>query len=179
MTKLLINKTILEELFKEHYNSLYYHAQSFLNDSEVAKDTVNDCFEEVWNKRNQLDISYSLKSFLYSMVRNRSLNYLKRQEVEKKYISRTLHSSGYGEDEYQDYDSVLVEIGKAIEELPPQGRSVFKKCFIENLSYKETAEELNISVNTVKTHITNSLKRLRQDLNRDLLLFFLQVSKKK
>lgn len=179
MTKLLINRTILEELFKEHYNSLYYHAYSFLNSSEAAKDIVNDCFEEIWDKRNKIDVSYSLKSFLYSMVKNRSLNYLKRLDVEKKYIDRTLYKSEYGEEEYQDFDAVLNEIMKAIEQLPPQGRVVFKKCFIENLSYKETAEELNVSVNTVKTHVTNSLKRLRQDLDRDLLLFFLHVSKKK
>lgn len=67
---------------------------------------------------------------------------------------------------------------KAIEQLPPQGRAVFKKCFIENLSYKEAAEELNVSVNTIKTHVNHSLKRLRKDLDRDVLLFFLQVRKK-
>ena len=177
MSRLLINTSILEELFKENYNSLYYHAYSFINDQELAKDIVNDVFEEVWKKRDKIDISYSPKSFLYSMVKNKCINHLRHQEVEKKYMSRAMHSSEY-DDDYKDYDPILEKIMKAIEQLPPQARTVFKKCFIENLTYKEAAEELEVSVNTVKTHVANSLKRLRQDLDRDLLLFFLHFQKK-
>lgn len=66
---------------------------------------------------------------------------------------------------------------KAVEQLPNQSRNVFKKCFIENLSYKEAAEELNVSVNTIKTHVTNSLKRLRRELNREMLMLFLIFQK--
>lgn len=89
---------------------MYYHAYSFLNDSELARDIVNDTFEEIWNKKNKLDISYSLKSFLYSMVKNRSLNHLRKQEVEKKYINRFLYVSEIDEDPYKDYDPVLVKL---------------------------------------------------------------------
>ena len=173
MSQLLLNKTVFEQLFKEHYQSLYYHAFSILNDSELSRDFVNDTFEEIWNRRNKLDISYSLKSFLYSTIRNRCINYLRKQEVERKYINRKMHETNE-EEEYKDYDLALKEIMKVIESFPAQNKIVFKKCFIENLSYKEVSTELNISVNTVKTHVSNSLKRLRKELNREklLLLFF-------
>lgn len=171
MTRLLINKTNFEQLFKENYNSLYYYAYSIVNDNELAKDLVNDSFEEIWSRRKKLDISFSLRSFLFKVVKNRCLNYLRKQEVEQKYIDRAKHNIS-DSDEFKDYEPVLAEIMKAIEQLPEQGRKVFTKCFIENLTYKEVAEELNISVNTIKTHITNSLKRLRNDLDKDSLLFF-------
>ncbi|GAB7087878.1 RNA polymerase sigma-70 factor [Marinifilum fragile] len=177
MARSLITQPIFEELFKEHYRSLYYHAYSILNDTEQARDLVNDSFEEIWNRRNKLDISYSLKSFLYNTVRNKCINYLRKQEVEKKYINRKKHDI-HEEEEYKDYDSALLEIMKAVEQLPNQSRNVFKKCFIENLSYKEAAEELNVSVNTIKTHVTNSLKRLRRELNREMLMLLLIFQKK-
>jgi RNA polymerase sigma-70 factor (ECF subfamily) len=177
LSRLILNKINFEQLFKDHYNSLYYFAYSIVNDNELAKDLVNDSFEEIWNRRKKLDISYSLKSFLYRVVRNKCLNHLKKQEVEQKYIDRAKHISDET-DEYRNYEEVMIEIMKAIEQLPEQGRKVFTKCFIENLSYKEAAEELNVSVNTIKTHVTNSLRRLRNDLDKDSLLFFLFFRKK-
>ena len=177
MSRLLLNKTNFEQLFKDHYNSLYYYAYSIVNDDELAKDLVNDSFEEIWNKRNKIDISYSLKAYLYQIVKNRCVNHLKKQEVEQKYINRTIHSVD-DSDEYKDNESVMAELMKAIEQLPEQGRKVFTKCFIENLTYKEAAEELNVSVNTIKTHVSNSLKRLRKELDKDSLLFFLFFNRK-
>ncbi|MBI9057193.1 MAG: RNA polymerase sigma-70 factor [Labilibaculum sp.] len=176
MSRLLLNKTNFEELFKENYDSLFYYAYSIVNDDELAKDLVNDSFEEIWNRRKKLDVSYSIKSFLYRVVKNRCLNHLKKQEVEQKYIDRAKHTNA-GQDEFRDYEPVMAEIMKAIEQLPEQGRKVFTKCFIENLSYKEAAEELNVSVNTIKTHVKSSLKRLRNDLDKESLLFFLLFKK--
>lgn len=177
MSRLLLNRTNFEQLFKEHYNSLYYYAYSIVNDDELAKDLVNDSFEEIWNRRKKIDISYSLKSFMYRVVKNRCLNHLKKQEVEQKYINRAKHGQEES-DEYKDYEPVMAEIMLAIEQLPEQGRKVFTKCFLENLSYKEAAEELNVSVNTIKTHVTNSLKKLRNDLDKESLLLFLLFGKK-
>ena len=177
MSRLLLNKTNFEQLFKDHYNSLYYYAYSIVNDDELAKDLVNDSFEEIWNKRNKIDISYSLKAYLYQIVKNRCVNHFRKKEVEQKYVDRTIHSVD-DSDEYKDNESVMAELMKAIEQLPEQGRKVFTKCFIENLTYKEAAEELNVSVNTIKTHVSNSLKRLRKELDKDSLLFFLFFNRK-
>ena len=176
MSRLLLNKTNFEQLFKDHYNGLYYFAYSIVNDDELAKDLVNDSFEEIWNRRKKLDISYSLKSFLYRVVKNRCLNQLKKQEVEQKYFDRAKHAPA-DTDEYRDNELVMEEIMKAIEKLPEKGRNVFKKCFIENLSYKEAAEELDVSVNTIKTHVSHALKRLRKDLDKNALLLFLFIRK--
>ncbi|WP_421920437.1 RNA polymerase sigma-70 factor [Marinifilum sp.] len=176
MSRFQLNRNNFEQLFKENYNSLYYYAYSIVNDNELAKDLVNDSYEEIWNRRNKLDISYSLLSFLYRVVKNKCINHLRKQDVEQKYLDRAkqfLEES----DEYKDYDLIMADIMKAIEQLPEQGRKVFTKCFIENLSYKEAAKDLNLSVNTIKTHVKNSLKRLRNDLDKDSLLLFFYLRK--
>jgi len=177
LKKLLINKAILEELFKENYKGLYYHAYSFTNDSDVSKDIVNDVFEQIWNRRDGIDITYSIKSLLYSMTKNKAINYLRHEEVKKKYSDYQISSSSTVEEDYRDHEALIDKIKTAIEELPPQGRTVFKMCFIENKRYKEIAEELGLSVNTVKTHISKSLKRLREDFSGELLLLFISVKK--
>ncbi|MCZ4695580.1 RNA polymerase sigma-70 factor [Ancylomarina euxinus] len=177
MKKLLINKAILEELFKENYKGLYYHAYSFTNDSDVSKDIVNDVFELIWKKRDNIDITYSIKSLLYSMTKNKAINYLRHEEVKKKYSDYKIDSSEMVEEDYRDHEALITKIKAAIEELPPQGRIIFKMCFIENRRYKEIAEELDLSVNTVKTHISKSLKRLRNDFSGEILLFFISTKK--
>ena len=177
--KLLLNTQSFEKLFKENYNGLFYHAISFLNDDELSRDIVNDVFEEIWHKRKSLDFSVSPTAMLYRMVKFKCINYLNHLKVKQKYIDRNPSKEMEDEEEYKDYDTILKKIKKEIEKLPEQGKAVFMKCFIENLSYAETAEELNISVNTVKTHVKNSLKKLRESINIDILLFFLQRILKK
>jgi len=178
LKKLLINKAILEELFKENYNSLYYYAYSFTNDSDVSKDVVNDVFEQLWKKRKGIDITYSIKSLLYSMTKNKAINYLRHEQVKKKYFDFHMESSSMIEEDYRDYDSIIEKIKSAIEKLPSQGQIIFKMCYIENRKYKEIAEELGLSINTVKTHLSNSLKRLRKEFKGELLLFFLSIIKR-
>jgi RNA polymerase sigma-70 factor (ECF subfamily) len=174
---LQINEITFEQLFNEHYDSLYYYVYSIVNDADVAKDIVNDSFLEIWNRKRVLDISYSLKYFLYKVAKNKSLNYLRKLKVEKRYIETNIGAPDV-EEENVDYEDVLVEVMKAIEQLPTQARTVFKKCFIENLSYREAADELGVSINTIKTHVRHSLKKLRNEIDKDLILIFIHFSKK-
>ena len=111
------------------------------------------------------------------MTKNKSINYLRHEKVKKKYIDYTIDSSDMIEEDYREYEGLISKIRLAIEELPPHGRTVFKMCFIENRRYKEVAEELGISVNTVKTHISKSLKRLRNEFPCEMLLFFIFAKK--
>lgn len=173
MKKLLLDKTILEELFKENYKGLYYHALSFIKDENASKDIVNDVFEYFWINRKDIDISYSAKSFLYSMVRNKAINYLRHEEVKRKHINFQLSNANLELEEYENNESLIDKIKVSIGNLPPQGRVVFDMCFIQNYSYREIAEELNISINTVKTHISKSMKKLREQFSEEILLFYL------
>lgn len=111
------------------------------------------------------------------MTKNKAISYFRHEEVKKKYNDYTIDSSDMIEEDYREHEGFISKIKLAIEELPPQGRTVFKMCLIENRHYKVIAEELDISVNTVKTHISKSLKLLRHDFSGEMLLFFISAKK--
>ena len=167
------DEKLFDKLFLDNYQNLYNSAMTFVDTSEVAKDLVNDAFEKLWIKFKEIDTSYDLKPYLYKLVRNLALNYIAHQKVHEKYNSY-MSSLVYEEQkEEEDYDKVLEELKKEIESLSTQSKIVFKKCFYENLSYKEVASELDISVNTVKTHIVRSLKILRKKFNNYYIFLLL------
>ncbi len=170
-----INRKDLEKLFKENYKGLYFYALSFINDESASEDIVSDVFEYLWSNRTKIDISFSIKPFIYTMVKNRCINYLRHEDVKQKHVQFSLNESGKNEEE-EDRELLLQKIIDEIESFPEKRKKVFKKCFLENKKYKEVGAELGISVNTVKTHITKSLLQLRVHFNSNDLLFFIMSS---
>ena len=75
-----------ELLYKTHYKELYIHALSFVRDEEEAKDIVTDVYEYVWKNFEKLDSSVSLRPFLYSLVRSRSLDFLRKEKTKEKFL---------------------------------------------------------------------------------------------
>ena len=179
MSGITSKKCSFEKLFQDNYTRLYYHALSFLNDQEMAKDVVNDVFEYIWTHHSKYEISPSILPFLYSLVRNFSVNQVRRQKAWQRYLQHAVLDSEFTEDNYQDYENLVEKLRLSVEELPSQTKVVFKKCFFEGKKYLEVGEELNISVNTVKTHVTKALRLLRERFtNNQLLLFLLYKTKK-
>lgn len=162
---------IFESLFDAHYNELYCHALSFVRDKEQARDIVMDTYEYLWNNFHKIDLSGSLRPLLYTLTGNRCIDFLRHEKSKRRYLEHretVLQEAGV----YRDYGEVIQKVMAAIDELPPQMALVFKECFIEGKKYKEVGEELNISVNTVKWHITRALAELRKRLSGlELLLF--------
>ena len=149
-----------EFLYKTHYKELYVHALSFVRDEEEAKDIVTDVYEYVWKNFEKLDSSVSLRPFLYSLVRSRSLDFLRKEKTKEEYV---------------EYEQLIEKVMHIIENMPKQTAVVFKKCFIERKKYKEAGDELGISINTVRWHITKAISILREktsDLELMLLYAF-------
>lgn len=168
------DKQHFEQLFRANYTRLYYHALNFLNDSEAAKDVVNDVFEYVWRHYDQYEFPVSVTPFLYTLVRNQAVSILRHRKVEEKYQQKSLLLDASYEPEYAEHDELIVRLRKAISDLPPQTQKVFKACFLEDKKYLEVAKELDISVNTVKTHVKRALHILRETFAGDkLVLLFL------
>lgn len=167
-----------ETTFLTHYKELYLHALSFVRNEEDARDIVNDVFEYVWNNLKCIDLSISLRPFLYRLTRTRCLDYLRHEKTKERF--RLYYDSLPREMEvdYQEYEKLIQKIMGLIEELPLQTRNVFQKCFIEKKKYKEVGEELNISVNTIKTHIAKALRILRDELSDREIDIFLIIFQK-
>lgn len=161
------NETAYEVLFKEFYVRLTIHANKFVQDSEVAKEIVQDLFVSIYEKRETLNINTSLNSYLYRAVRNRSINYIKAQKQKDKYsqyIKYTVDNTDNAVENIINKSELESALFLAISELPAKCRMIFKLNRFEGLSNGEIAEQLELSKRTVETQISKALKILRSKL---------------
>jgi len=134
---------------------------------DTSKEIVHDVFVNVWSKRNELDLNKSLKTYLFSSVYNRCLNYIRDH---KKFAKVEELGSGHHEQSSFDASAELEgkelqdQIQKAIDSLPERTRKIFVMNRFEGFKYKEIAEKLEISQKTVEAQISSALKILREKL---------------
>lgn len=161
------DKKAFEQLFNTYYQSLCNYACSMLKDIDEAEEVVQNTFFNIWNKREALQISSSVKSYVYRAVHNDCLNKIKHGKVRAVYAADYKSSMGGG---FDDSAKVLEskelgrQINDAISSLPEQCGIVFKLSRFENLKYSEIAQHLDISVKTVENHMGKALKILRGQL---------------
>lgn len=173
-----LKRDTFEFLFKTYYKELYVHALSFVRDEEEAKDIVTDVYEYVWRNFNKLDVSVSLRPLLYKLTRSRSLDFLRREKSKEKFLAYQATLSAE-EEEYEDQEELIGKVMKVIESMPGQTATVFRKCFIDKKKYQQAADELNISINTVRWHINKAMSLLRGSLSgEDMILFYFFFVKK-
>jgi RNA polymerase sigma-70 factor, ECF subfamily len=169
-----------EQLFKEHFKSLYAYAYTILKNESQAEETVQNVFCKIWEKNIQPDIQISIKAYLYKAVYHESLNYLKHQKIKAQYQSHAMHHNKKQAENASK--RVLVKeleahLRKALNELPEQCRTIFQMSRFDGLKYQEIAQQLGISVKTVENQMGKALKQLRVKLVDYLpliILFFFQ-----
>ncbi len=172
------------QLFDSYYAMLCGISNGYLNNKQLSEEVVGDVFLKIWENRLSLDIHTSMKSYLIRAVRNRSLNYLEQQKIERYFQSNLSEDVSREEILVSDYQTPLSNlitdelenaISKAIDALPTECREIFRLSRFENLKYEEIARLQNISVNTVKTQMKIALQKLRQALAPHMLLFVFAV----
>ncbi len=163
------------ELYERYKGLLYLHACKMLDNKEDAKDILQDIFTNIWNKRKELSIQTNVSAYLYRSVKNKILDFIARQGVKDKYIASL---SGFLSTGYCLTDSRVREkelqrqIEKEVARLPDKMRKVFELSRAGDLSYREIAEALHISGNTVKKQVSNALTLLKGRLLFLVLLIF-------
>lgn len=169
-----------DRIYVMYYSRMLRFAKEYVVFEEDAENVVQDVFLLLWEKREVLDIRISLVSYLFSLVKNRSLDYLRHKVVAEEYkqeLSFKLMSLEQLNYTFSSEEEIEKVIANAIDKLPERCREIFLKSRIEGMKYREIAEELNISVNTVENHIAIALKKLRVELKDylPLLLFLVSV----
>lgn len=174
-------------LYDRHYVLLCRFANQLLNNAALAEEVVDDVIFYLWEHRQEVEIRYSIRAYLMRAVRNRCLNELQSQSHREE-----LHLSSFLSPESMDFlDFLFVddkqplgmlleqeledELKRSIDELPLECRRVFYKSRFEQKKYEEIAEELGISVNTVKYHIKNALAFLQKRLGNYLKLLIVYI----
>ena len=159
-------------LFQRYYKPLVLFSGSMLNDCSFPEDIVQEVFYQfIKNNAYRQLMPEALGTYLFRCVKNACLNKIRDQ---KEFAQAELLKYDAIEEEATTVSLELIEaIRRAIEELPQKTRMVVTYIIVEGKRYKETAEELGVSVNTVKTLLSGGLKQLRQQFPDSLLLFFL------
>ena len=164
-----------KKIFDKYYVPLRSYAFRYVGDDSRTDNFVQDAFLIVWERKEDFQVLFALKRFLYVSVKNACLNYLKHQAVEKRNLSElTKHLESEQEEEAILEEEIHAELFQAIEGLSGQAKKVIK-ALMEGLSNQEIAQSLNISIHSVKTVKQRAYKALRKELSKlisFLLLFY-------
>lgn len=163
-------------LFDRYYRPLCVYALKYLPAMEDVEDVVQNVFVSFWeNRRGGVVFSGSLRSYLFGAVAKASLKYLRGNgrvvfdDIEE-HVNQLLEEMDLCDEE----EMVLLRrrLKREVDALPEKARQIFNAIVLENLTYKQVADRYSVSVNTVKTHYTHALKRLRDNLG-DLFIVLL------
>lgn len=152
------------ELYATYKNRLIYFAMRFLKSREYAEDVFQDAFTVVWQSHRFINPDASFSSYLYTIMRNRILNQLRNAANEEKLKESILSQAlDYTEDTKREVmlNDLKSLISHALQQLTPRQREIFEMSREAQLSHKEIADKLGISINTVQEHISTSLKLIR------------------
>lgn len=166
--------------FDKYYNDLCNFVNIYLHDKTLSEEIVQDIFVYIWGNKEKLKISTSVKAYLFTASKLKSLNYLRDSKNQKRIIDHLgkirTHDTVELNDTFADTDEFRNILDAAIEQLPDKCREIFLLSKKEELSNKEIAEQLGISVKTVENQMTIALKKLREYLlpyRSKIFLFFL------
>jgi RNA polymerase sigma-70 factor (ECF subfamily) len=160
------NLNNFEALFKMYYAPLVVYACRFVNETDIAREIVQDFFVRLFEKRQTLAIDISIKSYLYRSVYNCCINYINQRVIQDKHL-KNIDMEKVDEDNLENEINRLElqqKIVEVIETLPAKCRRIFKMNRLEGLKNEEIAMKLNLSKRTVETQISKALKILRLKL---------------
>ena len=168
-----MDKSSFKNLFELHYSPLCNFAYRITDDIDQAEDIVQDIFVKVWNDPDLLDGNKNINSYLYSMVRNRAFEVIRRENISQKinqqleYIQNNAADTNVEEEEIEKL-LLLEQIYVSIRQLPPKCSEVFTLSKVNGLTYVQIAEKMNISVKTVENHMGKALRLMRELLTKSL-----------
>ena len=159
-----------ESYYKMHYKSFFVMACKYLKNTEQAEEIVNDVFMKIWEDGHKITIDSSLKSYVYRAIINRSLNEIQKN---KKEYNLAVDIFNTQEESYElrqiEENELKIKLFHAIDLLPEQCKKVFQLSRFEELKQQEIADQLGISIKTVKNHITHALKEISKSVEGFLL----------
>lgn len=163
-----------ELLFRKYYEPLCSHAIRFVYAKETAEDIVSEVFLNFWKNQAYHSVTTSFQAYLFRAVRYRAYNYMRwemsksRRSVDAQEANLADHSPSPAE--VIQYDELHRKVEQAIETLPPQCKRVFLLSRFEGKRYQEIADELDIGLKTVETHVSKALTLLRTTLKDEWTL---------
>jgi len=159
-------------MFRAYYEPLHVFALGYVQDSAIGDELVQDVLCWVWEHRATWVVDTSLKTYLFGAVRNRVLNYLRRQRITQRWVQESAADAlaspeslrGEPADARVTEDEFARALHRELERLPARCREAYVLRWRHDLSYREIADQMGTSVKTVEVQIAKALKMLRQGL---------------
>ena len=172
------DEAAFEAIYREYYKGLCAFASQYVGDIDECEEIVQDVMVWLWEKRSMLVPEMSVKSLLFTIVKNKCLNNIAHLQIKQR-----VHEELYAkfEEQFEDPDlylegELMIKLDKAIRDLPTDYRIAFTMNRFENYTYVEIAEKMNVSSKTIAYRISQALKILREELKEymPILLFLLK-----
>lgn len=162
-----VTEKAFKDLFDREYENLCRYAVSFVEDSHLAEDIVQDTLVKFWEQRKDLLESKEAKFYLITATRNNCITVLRKQASSGiKFTDNTPDKDHEpfitGRQLREDAAEQSKKITDALNQLPPKCKEVFLMVKMHGMSYKQTAESLDISVKTVENQMGKAIKTLRE-----------------
>lgn len=158
-----------KQVYACFYKRLYHFALAIVKTREVAEEIAEDVFVKIWQNRAQAGAIKNIRVYLYTATKNRSLNYLSqkaRAAVTEPfdYINIEIDDTALSPEQVMITAEMFKRIQQAVDALPPRCKMIFKLVREDGLKYKEVAEILNISVNTIDAQMAIAVKKISASL---------------
>ena len=159
------NEAMLEELYKLFHKKLLHFSRVITRSGELAEEVVDDVFVKLWNKKDKVAEIENLTVYLYIAIKNQSLNALSRKAQQLvsesfDYLDIEIEEAIGDPASLMITEEMMHRMQKAVDDLPPRCKMIFKLVREDGLKYKEVAQILNISVNTIDVQMAIAVKRI-------------------
>ncbi len=164
----------LQAIMSRYWEPLYKMAAHTLDDLAACEDIVQEVFIKLWNNRKNLNFSHSLKAYIFASVRYELYRKIKIQ------LSRDLRLDFHNNDSIEylnpenklEYSELVENIEKLVNQLPQRCKEIYQLSRYDNLSHREIASQLGVSIKTVENQLTIALRRIRVGIGKMLVLLF-------
>lgn len=170
-------KKDFDTVFRQHYKMAVLYAHKYVQDLDTARDVAQGVFIKLFDRKKDIKLQSSIKSYILTAVKNASLNYIRGQNVRQLHNEQAMSAitSSY-ELNKLEYEDLLRRVNDELNNLPTRCAEIFKMNRFDGMKNKEIASQLNISIRTVETQMSNALKHLRKAIPRNFsisILFWL------
>lgn len=159
-------------IFYHYRGRLYHYIFTITASRETAEDTVHDVFLKIWNNREKMAGIEHMNAYLFRICHNQAISGLRRMAKETLILSELKQEKTpfLSESDPASQKEILASIQQAVNQLSPQQRQVFLLSRQDGLKHKQIAEQLGVSINTVKTHLGQALRFLREEIGQQYRL---------
>jgi len=155
-------------IFYRYRGRLYHYIFTITTSREMAEDTVHDVFLKIWNNREKLADINNMNAYLFRVCHNQAISGLRRMAKETLILSELRHETipFLPDADPASQREIRASIQQAVNKLSPQQRQVFLLSRRDGLKHRQIAEQLGVSINTVKTHLAQALRFLREEIGQ-------------